>query len=80
MRGRGGPGGEPDPLVFYDTSSYGPRALRSMAGEVGTGQLVHGTDVPVLAPPAVRPLGHEAHELMRTDNAARLLGHVWVAA
>jgi hypothetical protein len=80
VRGRGGPAGEPDPLVFYDTSSYGPRALRAVAAEVGTGQLVHGTDVPVLAAPTSRPLGHEAHELMRTDNAARLLGHVWVAA
>ena len=78
---RGGPAlGEPDPLLFYDASSYGPRALRAMAGAVGTAQLVHGTDVPVVPGPTTRPLGHEVHERMRRENAARLLGRLWVAA
>ena len=27
----------PDPLVFYDTSSYGPRMLEAMIGAVGVG-------------------------------------------
>ena len=47
---KGGPDGEQalaDPLTFYDTSSYGPRAVRAMATAVGIGQLVHGTDYPV---------------------------------
>lgn len=78
---RGGPeAGEPDPLQFYDTSGYGPRALRWMACAVGTSQLVHGTDAPVVVPDGGEPLGADAHEAFRTDNVARLLGTAWVAA
>ncbi len=78
---RGGPAlREPDPLFFYDASSYGPQALRAMAAAVGPAQLVHGTDVPVVAPASSRPLGHDVHERMRRENAARLLGRLWVAA
>ena len=78
---RGGPVlDEADARTFYDTSSYGPRALRAMAAQVGTAQLVHGTDVPVVPVPTGRPLGHEVHERMRRENAARLLGRLWVAA
>ena len=78
---RGGPAaGPPDPLAFYDTSGYGPRALRWMACQVGTSQLVHGTDAPVVPPALDEPLGGDAHEAFRTDNVARLLGTAWVAA
>lgn len=78
---RGGPApAEPDPLVFYEPSSYGGRALRAMAGAVGVAQLVHGTDEPVVAAPLTRPLGHTAHDAMQTANVARLLGHEWSAA
>jgi predicted TIM-barrel fold metal-dependent hydrolase len=78
---RGGPAlDELDARTFYDASSYGPRALRAMAAQVGTAQLVHGTDVPVVPGPTTRPLGHEVHERMRRENAARLLGRLWVAA
>lgn len=78
---RGGPeAGEPDPLAFYDTSGYGPRALRWMACTVGTSQLVHGTDAPVVRPAEEEPLGADAHRAFRTDNVARLLGTAWVAA
>jgi hypothetical protein len=78
---RGGPvTDEPDPLAFYDTSGYGPRALRWMACTVGTSQLVHGTDAPVVPTPRQDPLGAEAHEASRTDNVARLLGRAWVPA
>jgi predicted TIM-barrel fold metal-dependent hydrolase len=35
-----------DPLTFYDTSSYGPRAIGAVAAAVGTGAIVHGTDWP----------------------------------
>jgi hypothetical protein len=37
----------PDPLVFYDTSSYGPRMLAAMIAAVGSEQLVYGSDRPV---------------------------------
>lgn len=38
----------PDPLVFYDTSSYGPRMFEAMVGAVGVEQLVYGSDRPVI--------------------------------
>jgi hypothetical protein len=48
LAARGGPtAGVHDPLTFYDTSSYGPLALRAMVGVVGAGQLVYGSDRPV---------------------------------
>ena len=43
---RGGPRAAADPLVFYDTSSYGPRALQAMTAAVGPAQLVNGSDAP----------------------------------
>ncbi|HEY2632072.1 MAG TPA: amidohydrolase family protein [Solirubrobacteraceae bacterium] len=51
---RGGPdlGESADPFTFYDTSSYGPRALRTMEKVVGAGQLVYGSDRPVVDPTA----------------------------
>jgi predicted TIM-barrel fold metal-dependent hydrolase len=39
-----------DPLVFYDSSSYGPAALEAMARRVGEQQLVYGSDRPVVEP------------------------------
>jgi hypothetical protein len=47
---RGVPAPDPDPLVFYDTSSYGPRTIGAVAAVVGTGQLVYGSDRPVVDP------------------------------
>ncbi len=76
---RGGPAGDPGALDFYDTSGYGPRALRWMACAVGTGQLVHGTDAPVVVPADEEPLGADVHLSIRTDTVARLLGTAWVA-
>jgi len=63
---------EPDPLVFYDTSSYGPRMLEAMAGAVGVSQLVYGSDRPVVdaGPP---PLGPELGRLLRCTNPNSLL-------
>ena len=59
---RGGPAGAVlDPLTFYDTSSYGRRALRAMVEVVGAGQLVYGSDRPVVdpsVPSADTALGH----------------------
>jgi hypothetical protein len=77
---RGGPATGEDPWTFYEPSSYGPRAVRSLACAVGTGQLVYGSDRPS-APAAVDPIGAAfgpaAADLARTDNAARLFGRVW---
>jgi hypothetical protein len=78
---RGGPLADSatDPHIFYDTSSYGPRAIRTLTCVVGTTQLVDGSDHPVL------PLWDRAAEppsvtAVRADNAARLLGHAWSAS
>jgi 6-methylsalicylate decarboxylase len=73
LAARGGPAeGVHDPLLFYDISSYGPRALEAMIRVVGAGQLVYGSDRPVVeavVPPADTALGHA---LLRV-NPARLL-------
>lgn len=39
-----------DPLTFYETSSYGPAAIETMARLVGERQLVYGSDRPVVEP------------------------------
>lgn len=58
LAARGGPAVDlRDPLVFYDTSSYGPAAGEMMARRVGPEQLVHGSDRPVVEP---TPNGREA--------------------
>jgi len=69
---RGGPAsGALDPLLFYDTSSYGDRAIAAMAGVVGLDQLVTGTDRPVVDPPLRPPT--PAATAMSTVNVRRLL-------
>lgn len=70
---RGGtPAAEPDPLVFYDTSSYGPRMIEAMIGAVGAAQLVYGSDRPVVDadPPA---LGAALGRALLSTNPRRLL-------
>jgi hypothetical protein len=59
-----------DPRVFYDSSSYGPAAIEAMARRVGSGQLVYGSDRPVVEPTAT---GREA---LLQLNAGRLLSSV----
>jgi hypothetical protein len=63
--------------VFFDTASYGRRALELCLATFGVGQLVYGSDTPVIdSQPtldAVRGFGEAvAHALCR-DNTARLL-------
>jgi predicted TIM-barrel fold metal-dependent hydrolase len=59
-----------DRRTFYETSSYGPAAVDALAGVVGTGQLVHGSDFPYAAPSApAAPLRRALLE----DNPAALL-------
>jgi hypothetical protein len=51
LANRGGPDvDERDPLVFYDTSSFGLLAIDAIAREVGESQLVYGSDRPVVDP------------------------------
>ena len=48
---RGGPRPvAPDPLVFYETSSYGPATVRVFEELVGPEQLLYGSDRPVVDP------------------------------
>ncbi|HWI70966.1 MAG TPA: hypothetical protein VNT55_03355, partial [Baekduia sp.] len=71
---RGGPADAADnPNIFYDTSSYGPRAIVAMAGVVGLDQLVTGSDRPVVDPLLQPPLGARAAAVMATTNVHRLL-------
>ena len=63
--------------LFFDTASYGPRALRLAIEAVGAEQLVFGTDVPVVDPAhaagALAELGGETVRLARETTPARLL-------
>ena len=83
---RGGPEREAalhDELCFYDTSSYGARAVGAMASVVGIGQLVHGTDRPVVAPgpdPVEQAFGEGFSDIVRRSSVARALGYTWVPA
>jgi 6-methylsalicylate decarboxylase len=67
LAARGGPvDAVHDPLIFYDTSSYGPAALAAMRAVVGPDALVHGSDRPYAEPPP-------STEREATVNAARML-------
>jgi 6-methylsalicylate decarboxylase len=74
LAARGGPGARAfDRNLFYDTSSYGSRAIDAMVRVVGIDQLVHGSDRPVVSPPAPPgPLGAAAWEAMTRANPARM--------
>ena len=61
-----------DPDAFVDTSSYGPRAIDAVIRELGVDQLVHGSDLPVIAP-AQPSLGGAVGVALRERNPARLL-------
>jgi predicted TIM-barrel fold metal-dependent hydrolase len=72
---RGGPAVDVrDPRVFYDTSSYGPAAVEAMARCVGAGQLVYGSDRPV-----IEPIQSGREEQLRA-NSARLVTPMGAAA
>jgi 6-methylsalicylate decarboxylase len=92
LSARGGPtASAPDPLTFYDTSSYGPAAIRALAELVGPGQLLYGSDRPVLdpgLPPSPETLGFDLVEsaaaaarrvFARADRAPRLQPRIPVA-
>jgi len=65
---RGGPDVDlRDPRIFYDTSSYGAATIEAMAQRVGAGQLIYGSDRPVVEPVAT------ARDASLQVNGARLL-------
>lgn len=69
---RGGPSGRvADPLVFYDTSSYGPRAIAAMSAVVGEQQLVYGSDAPVVDPVGLPDVVDA--EIVSEQNPSRVL-------
>ncbi len=71
LAARGGPPIDlRDPLTFYETSSYGAAAIEAMASRVGLGQLVYGSDRPV-----VEPTRTEWDSTLKV-NAARILTDV----
>ncbi len=71
---RGGPKPTaPDPLVFYETSSYGPAAVQVMAELVGPEQILYGSDRPVVEPSELgMPAGLDWGSI--DDSTRRALG------
>ncbi|WRZ88601.1 amidohydrolase family protein [Streptomyces sp. NBC_01007] len=73
LAARGGGRGEVDFDVFYDTSSYGTRAVDALVRAVGVDVVVSGSDRPY-APLVIPDLGADAAvHALRTVNPARLL-------
>jgi predicted TIM-barrel fold metal-dependent hydrolase len=75
LEARGGAENVPlaDTNIFYDTSSYGPRAIASVAEVVGESQIVFGSDAPVIEDVAV-PEGSIERSALLTENPLRLFG------
>ncbi|MBZ5735761.1 amidohydrolase [Nocardioides sp. TRM66260-LWL] len=69
---RGGRLGAIDPGVFYETSSFGPRAIDAVVRVVGVDPLVHGSDRPY-AEPTDPGLGAAFAGSLFVSNPARLL-------
>ena len=64
--------------VYLDTASYGRRAIELCLGAVGAGQLVYGSDVPVVDPrptlDALAALGPSVEAAARRENPTNLFG------
>ncbi len=74
LAARGGPSeAVHDPLTFFDTSSYGPRAVDAMLRVVGVDRLLYGSDRPVIEPVALAALGAAAEHAITVTNPERLL-------
>ncbi|WP_218000199.1 amidohydrolase family protein [Millisia brevis] len=69
---RGGTFGRIDPHVYYETSSYGPRAIDAMVRVVGVDPIVHGSDRPY-ALPTDPGLGDAFSRALFVTNPAHLL-------
>jgi hypothetical protein len=63
--------------VFFDTASYGERALELALATYGVGQIIYGSDRPVIDAEstlrAVRSFGQAVADAVCRDNPARLL-------
>jgi hypothetical protein len=78
---RGGPAEAiHDPLVWFDSSSYGARTLDSMLRMVGVDRLVHGSDRPVIAAPQPGRFGDAVEYALASVNPERALGLAAVPA
>jgi hypothetical protein len=74
LAARGGPVGNlRDPLIFYDTSSYGSASTGMVADVVGGAQLLYGSDRPVLDPAKLGVSDGLDWELV-ADGTSRALG------
>jgi hypothetical protein len=74
LAARGGPAhAVHDPLTFFDTSSYGPKAIDAMVRVVGVDRLLYGTDVPVVTPTDLAPLGEATLHALTVANPERVL-------
>lgn len=78
LQSRGVPGrGIMHDNVFFETASYGRRALELCLATFGVGQLLYGSDVPVIDPlptlEAVRGFGDAVAETLCEQNPSRLL-------
>jgi len=69
---RGGTFARVDPLVFFETSSYGAGGIDAALRVVGVDGLVHGSDRPY-ACPAQHGLGPAVTQALRVTNPHRLL-------
>jgi len=75
LAARGGPAeASHDPLVWFDSSSYGALTLDSMLRMVGVDRLVHGSDRPVVAAAGTSLLGDAVEYALTTVNPQRALG------
>ncbi len=73
LAARGGPSGAVhDQHTFFDTSSYGPRAIDAMLRVAGVDRLLYGSDRPVVAPQSLAPLGAAAERAIAVVNHERL--------
>jgi hypothetical protein len=73
LAARGGALGPVDPHVFYESSSYGTRAIDAMVRVVGVDPIVHGSDRPY-AESADPGLGAAFAHAMFTANPRALIG------
>ena len=65
------------PNVYLDTASYGERALELALATYGVGQLVYGSDAPVIDPGptlrSIRGFGQAVADAVCRENPARLV-------
>jgi len=72
LTARGGTLGPLDPYVYYETSSYGTRAIDALIRVVGVDPIVHGSDRPY-AQPTDPGLGSAFTHALYTANPRHLL-------